>query len=342
MADLHSPGTPQDPATDETDSAPLRAPRPLSEQLEDGVTGEEAAALSGFGFATSGPLSLQDEHEAPLFHPSGSADLPLVELPRAAVGAGEPGDGELGDADREEGAHGAADEQGLAQQEAQEDEELSLSEASELVGVSARALRDRVQRGSLPARKVTREGRVLSVVQRSDLLAIYGWMVAEGERKRMAEGSGSGRSGAAGGKGSRVPSGMGASRLSPGLDPSEVVARERLEGALADVLAELRLLREEHGRMREQGIREAADQEREITELNERAEILAEEIRALRGQGAAPELPWQILAAVGGLILVVLGLWLHFTIVEGRRVQVYEQLNQTLERTFGPADPSDQ
>ena len=33
MADLHSPGTPQDPATDETDSAPLRAPRPLTHDL---------------------------------------------------------------------------------------------------------------------------------------------------------------------------------------------------------------------------------------------------------------------------------------------------------------------
>lgn len=208
-------------------------------------------------------------------------------------------------------------------------DELSLAEASELVGVSTRALRDRVQRGSLPARKVTREGRILSVVRRSDLLDIYGWMVAEGERKRQVDESG------------RRPVEPAAPRThDAGVDSLGDAARElrhevdRLQSALVDVTAEMRLVREAHARQREQDIRARAEHEREIQTLQERAAALANEMRAQRSADQKTMLgrtPWEVIAVSLLLTAVVFGLWVRFQRAEAEDRELSRRLVEALE-----------
>lgn len=256
---------------------------------------------------------------------AGSEDLELVPTPPPADSSRRVREDDTPRRVREDDEE--EEDDGTAVDHAGDDDELSLAEASELVGVSTRALRDRVQRGSLPARKVTREGRVLSVVKRSDLLEIYGWMVAEGERKRQVEDS----TGAARRRtpvearpaGSEDTLGEAARQLR-----SEV---DKLQRALVDVTAEMRLVREAHVRQREQDIRARAEHEREIQLLHERAAALADELRAQRSGDARTMLgrtPWEIVTVVLLLTAVVLALWVRFQGAEARRAAELRDLKQ--------------
>ncbi|MFT4542259.1 MAG: hypothetical protein ACI835_004726 [Planctomycetota bacterium] len=199
----------------------------------------------------------------------------------------------------------------------EENDELSLSEASELVGVSARALRDRVQRGSLAAHKVTREGRVLSVVRRKDLLKVYGWMVAEGERKLMTEPAGRLREFA-------PAVHMPAAPVSTSPDLRGDLTR--MQSTVSDLLAELSFQRQESVKQREQEIRARREHDREITKFHAQAELLTKEVEELRTGGRRDKPAWELVGAVLLLVVVVLGLWIHSQGAESARQRQFDQL----------------
>ena len=311
----------QDPIREPGSRATAEAPLPGSESGTEEASAESTPAAAGEPAAqqpAAGEATTQSE--------LGPEATPAASRERAEPQAGfDDFDDEEDDYDFDEVEDGSAEAGGPFAESVRNEDELSLSEASELVGVSARALRDRVQRGSLPAHKVTREGRVLSVVRRTDLMKVYGWMVAEGERKQMAEPSGAARAG-------RVPIAPPSAGVAPTGPATFDLRRDvsRLQGTLSELLAQLDLQRQDQVRQRELELRARREHEREVARMNAQAELLANEIRELRQTGRRDKPAWELIGAVLLLVVVVCGLWIHFQGAESARQRQFDLLREEI------------